>query len=92
MYIGYKRLTEGRDHDLNKEYKEAILKYAKGVHLILNELEKEKNNPTEDVLCKLEKYIERINVLKKTLDNPLNLNLPQQPNTIPTILIPTVPE
>ena len=89
MYIGYKRLTEGRDHDLKQEYKDAIDKYTKGVEIILTELEKEQE-ADKDMVQKLQAYIKRIHFLKEKLKNPFNL--PQEPTTIPTILLPLAPE
>ena len=90
MYIGYKRLTEGRDHDIKQEYKDAVDKYTKGVHIILTELEKEKEDPDKNMVQKLQSYIKRINFLKEKLKNPFDL--PQEPTTIPTILLPFAPE
>ena len=90
MYIGYKRLTEGRDHDLKQEYKDAIDKYAKGVEIILTELEKDQENPDKDMVQKLQAYIKRIHFLKEKLKNPFNF--PKEPTTIPTILLPVAPE
>ena len=90
MYIGYKRLTEGRDHDLKREYKDAVDKYTKGVKIILTELEKDQEEPDKGVVQKLQAYIKRINFLKEKLKNPFNL--PQEPTTIPTILLPIAPE
>jgi len=98
MYIGYQRLTKGRDHDLNKEYKSAINSYSEGIDLIVGELEKEKDKATEDILNKLEGYMERIKELKKLVSNknddtipnfpspPNTIILPQQPNKIPMLL------
>ena len=90
MFAGYKRLSEGCDHDLKKEYKAAIRKYTEGVEVILNELEKDKEKATEELLCKIDKYIERINILKTFLNNsddgnPDAMLLPQQPTTDPII-------
>ena len=90
MFAGYNRLSEGCDHDLKKEYKAAIRKYTEGVEVILNELEKDKEKATEKLLCKIDKYIERIKILKNYLinqndGNPHAMLLPQQPTTVPIV-------
>ena len=91
MFTGNKRLCEGSDLDLQRQYKKAIQKYTEGVEVILGELEKDKEKATEELLCKIDKYIERIKLLKSFLNNrddgnPHAMLLPQQPTTTPKAL------
>ena len=91
MFTGNKRLCEGSDLDLQRQYKKAIQKYTEGVEVILGELEKDKEKATEELLCKIDKYIERIKLLKSFLNNrddgnPHAMLLPQQPTATPKAL------
>jgi len=90
MFTGNKRLSEGSDLDLQRQYKKAIQKYTEGVEVILGELEKDKGKATEELLCKIDKYIERIKLLKSFLNNrddgsPHAMLLPQEPTTAPVV-------
>ena len=91
MFAGNKRLFEGCDFDLQRQYKKAIQKYTEGVEVILDELEKDKDKATEELLRKIDKYIERIKLLKTFLNNrddgtPHAMLLPQQPTTAPRVI------
>ena len=90
MLVGHKRLCEGRDFDLQRQYKKAVKKYTEGVEIILDELERDKDKATEDLLCKIDRYIARIKLLKSFLSsrddgNPHAMLLPQEPTTVPII-------
>ena len=90
MFAGNKRLFEGCDFDLQRNYKPAIKKYTEGVEIILEELEKDKSKATEELLRKIDKYIERIKLLKAFVNsrddgNPSGILLPKEPTTTPIV-------
>ena len=88
--VGHKRLAEGRDYDLQKQYRKAVKKYTEGIEIVLDELEKDKSKATEDMLCKLDRYIGRIKLLKSFLRDhedgaPPAILLPQEPTEPPVL-------
>jgi hypothetical protein len=88
--VGYKRLAEGRDYDLQKQYGKAVKKYTEGIEIVLDELEHDKSKATEDMLCKVDRYIGRIKLLKSFMSDhedgtPPAILLPQEPTQPPVI-------
>ena len=90
MFVGHKRLAEGCDYDLQRQYGKAVKKYTEGIEIVLDELEKDKSKATEDLLCKVDRYINRIKLLKSFLSDhddgaPPAILLPREPTEPPVV-------